>query len=204
MDDKSIIDKITATASLCVLLLSFALLSGCQTGTVEQSLTNSLAGNDPDTQMEFWHSLAERPMTSNDEAFHGFLLFTDGTDSAADYGQRVELLRSRQLLPANFDRAADEAVLRGTMAVAIARHLDIKGGVTMRLFGPTPRYATRELQHKNLYPPCTPNQTFSGTEFLGIIGRIEDYQRVLHPMEDETMRKDDPEAPVEADKQADE
>jgi hypothetical protein len=28
-----------------------------------------------------------------------------------------------------------------------------------------------------LYPPSSPNQTFSGSEFVGIIGRIEDYQR---------------------------
>jgi hypothetical protein len=47
----------------------------------------------------------------------------------------------------------------------------------MRAFGPTPRYATRELVYLDLYPPSGPNQTFSGTEFLGIMGKIEDYQR---------------------------
>jgi hypothetical protein len=39
------------------------------------------------------------------------------------------------------------------------------------------RYATRELVYLELYPPSTPNQTFSGAEYVGIIGRIEDYQR---------------------------
>jgi hypothetical protein len=29
----------------------------------------------------------------------------------------------------------------------------------------------------NVYPPSTPNQSFSGNEFVGIIGRVEDYQR---------------------------
>ena len=29
-----------------------------------------------------------------------------------------------------------------------------------------------------IYPPSSPNQTFSGTEYLGIIGKAEDYQRV--------------------------
>ena len=38
-------------------------------------------------------------------------------------------------------------------------------------------YATRELVYLELYPPSTPNQTFSGAEYVGIIGRIEDYQR---------------------------
>jgi hypothetical protein len=46
-----------------------------------------------------------------------------------------------------------------------------------RLTHDNPRYATRELMYLDLYPPSSPQQTFSGTEFLGIIGRIEDYQR---------------------------
>ena len=47
----------------------------------------------------------------------------------------------------------------------------------MRLFGPSPRYAVRELQYMNLFPQSSPQQTFSGQELLGIIGRAEDYQR---------------------------
>ena len=31
--------------------------------------------------------------------------------------------------------------------------------------------------YMNLYPVSSPNQTFTGNEFLGIIGRMEDYQR---------------------------
>jgi hypothetical protein len=61
--------------------------------------------------------------------------------------------------------------------MALARALDVKGGLTMQLFGASPRYATRELQHAGLFPPSSPQQTFSGAEFLGIIGRAEDYQR---------------------------
>ncbi|HEV8379503.1 MAG TPA: hypothetical protein VGP99_11685, partial [Tepidisphaeraceae bacterium] len=34
-----------------------------------------------------------------------------------------------------------------------------------------------ELQFKDLYPPSGPHQTFSVSEYLGIIGRMEDYQR---------------------------
>jgi len=45
------------------------------------------------------------------------------------------------------------------------------------LLGPMPRYAVRELMFLNVYPPSTPNQSFSGNEFVGIIGRVEDFQR---------------------------
>jgi len=149
---------------------------GCHTAKVAQPLTGKLAGNDPDSQLEFWHTLATRPVTSNDEAFHGLLLYTSGEDPAKDYPGRVAVLKQRKMLPGNFDRPADEAVQRGPLAQAICKALDIKGGLMLRMTG-AQRYAVRELQFLELYPPSGPNQTYSGSEFLGIIGRMEDYQR---------------------------
>jgi hypothetical protein len=81
------------------------------------------------------------------------------------------------MLPRGWNEPATDAVRRGTLAVAIMRLLGERGGVTTTLLGPTPRYAVRELMFLNVYPSSTPNQSFSGNEFVGIIGRIEDYQR---------------------------
>jgi hypothetical protein len=162
------------------LLVAFLTFTGCQTAHVPHPLTLDHGGNDDFEQLEFWHALAGRPVTSNDEAFHGLLLFLDGTDPSGDYAGRVAQLRSRRLLAAGFNQPAEQAVDRGTLAVAIVRALKIPGGLTMRVFGPTPmggRYAVRELQFMDLYPASSPNQTFSGTEFLGIIGKMEDYRR---------------------------
>lgn len=159
------------------LLLMTLMLAGCQTARVANPLTTELAGNDPQQQLDFWHTLATRPVTSNDEAFHGLLLFVDGKDNSPDYAGRVATLKQRKMLPAKFDEPPEAGVRRGVLAVAIMRILNQRGGLTTSLFGPTPRYATRELMFLNVYPPSTPNQVFSGTEFVGIIGRVEDYQR---------------------------
>jgi hypothetical protein len=140
----------------------------------------AVAGNDPGAQMEFWHTLPQRRVASNDEAFHALLLFVDGSDPATDYAGRVEMLKQRKMLPQGFNGTSEVAVKRGTVAVAIAKALEIKGGLSMRLFGPTPRYAVRELQYMNLFPQSSPQQTFSGQELLGIIGRAEDYQRMFN------------------------
>src|SRR5207237_1202942 len=144
-----------------VFLGLLGLASGCQTARVERPLTRELGGNDPNQQLEFWHRLAEQSVTSNDDAFHGLLLFLDGDDPAADYAGRVRTLQSRGLLP-SFNQPAEQAVQRGTLAVALVKALDIKGGVMLRLLGPTPRYAVRELVFMELYPPSSPSQTFSG------------------------------------------
>lgn len=153
------------------------LVNGCQIKPVAQALAPEMTGSDPEAQMEFWHTLVDRKITSNDEAFHGLLLFLDQEDPSADYEARVALLKQRQMIAEDFDQPATAAIQRGTLAVALVRFLQIKGGVTMRMLGPTPRYATRELQYLSLYPASSPQQTFSGAEFVGIIGRAEDYER---------------------------
>lgn len=181
-------------APLGILVTAVLQFSGCNTAQVADPLTNTLSDNRPETQLEFWHQLTSRPITSNDEAFHGLILFMEVEDPPADYQGRMELLGSLQMLPPGFDRPANQAVLRGTLAVAITRLLEIKGGLVMRLLGPSPRYATRELQYLSLYPPSSPQQTFSGTEFVGVMGRIEDYQRITHPIDKPTIRPETPPA----------
>ena len=42
---------------------------GCQSA-IGQMLPKSLAGDDPDSQLAFWHTLPTRKVVSNDEAFH--------------------------------------------------------------------------------------------------------------------------------------
>lgn len=163
-------------ACLFAVFLGTTLLAGCQTARVQDPLTRTVGGNGDEDQLEFWHQLADRPVTSNDEAFHGLLLFANGTDPAADYPGRVAALKTRGMLSAGFGSPADEAIDRGTLAVAMAKALKIRGGLVMSVFGPSKRYAVRELQFLNLFPPSSQNQTFSGSEFLGILAKAEEYQ----------------------------
>ena len=162
---------------LSCLLVVVSLLPGCQSARVEKPVTAVAGGNDPDQQIDFWHRLAEQPITSYDDAFHALLLFTDGNDPGADYAARVQTMKSRGLLPAGFNRPAEEAVDRGTLAVALARALKVRGGLVMGLFGPSPRYATKELEFLEVFPASSPNQTFSGSEFLAVMSRAEEYQK---------------------------
>jgi hypothetical protein len=158
-------------------LVPLCALAGCQVARDRHPMDAKLYGNDVDTQMEFWHTLALRRLATNNEAFHGILLYFDSTDPADNYDARVQLLKSRKLLPPDFAGPADEAVTRGTLAVPIVRALNLKGGVMMAAVGATPRYATRELQYQGLYPTSSPNQIFSGAEFVGIIGKLDDFQQ---------------------------
>lgn len=162
------------TVSLFLMVLG--LLSGCQSAHDPQPIAEKFYAGDDDTQLEFWHTLANRKIATYNEAFHGLLLYLDGNDAANDYGQRVSLMKKRGLLAPDFHANPDDAVTRGALAVPIARAVKLKGGLMMNLVGANERYATRELQFAGLYPPSSPNQIFSGAEFVGIIGKLDDYQ----------------------------
>jgi hypothetical protein len=65
---------------------------------------------------------------------------------------------------------------RGTLAVVLAKALRISGGLTMRLTGLTPRYAVRALEFRDIYPPSSPNQLFTGGMFVGVMQKAEEYE----------------------------
>ena len=154
-----------------------ACTQGCQSASVPSSVDNKFSGNDTSAQLGFWHELADRHVTSNDDAFHGLLLYIDSKDDSKNYDNRVTALKAKGLLPESFSQPSNAAVTRGTLAVAIVKLVGIKGGWVMHVFGPTPRYAVKELVYDGIFPPSSPQQTFSGTEFVGIIGKIDDYQQ---------------------------
>ena len=122
------------TAKPWALALVFLVVcSGCGSAPVGKSVVTELSSNTDATELDFWHNLSSRSITTNEDAFHGLLLYLDGADGSTDFSARVATLKQRGMLPANFQGAADEAVERGTLAVALVKILDLKGGLTMRL-----------------------------------------------------------------------
>jgi len=165
-----------AWRNFTVLLLAAIVLGGCQRSVVEQPLNTSYAANDAQADAAFWIGMGDHPLVSNDEAFHGLIQFNNGSDPTARYVDRTKWLKDQGFLDEGFDRPANEAVEVGTVAQILARMLEIEGGLTMRLLGAHPRYATRELVYLRLLPNRTPQQGLMGVDFLGIIARAETYQ----------------------------
>jgi hypothetical protein len=168
----------TLRSSVAIVFAMTALsLCGCQTARVPQTLVSQLKTEGDDAQMEFWHRLNDEPVASNDDAFHAVLLYFDGSDSHPDYAARVAAMKQRRMLPGGFNAPPDQAIERGTLAVALVRALQLRGGMMLHVLADNPRYAVRELYYEDIYPLSSPQQTFSGSELVGIIGRVEDYQR---------------------------
>src|SRR5678816_138705 len=76
-----------AVVLLCVI--------GCHTPRAGKTVDPKHAGSDPGAQIDFWHTLTSEPVASNDQAFHGLLLYADGKDDSADYIARLHTLKTR-------------------------------------------------------------------------------------------------------------
>ena len=88
--------------SPCYMIIAAVLIiAGCQSTHLAKPLDPKLAGNDATDQLEFWHALTDEPVASNDQAFHGMLLYLDGKDDASNYAERVQSMKSRRLLPSS-------------------------------------------------------------------------------------------------------
>jgi len=168
------------TASRPVRLLALALagasaLAGCERSRVEDSAVDRFPR--AAQELDFLDALLGQVVVTNDDALHGLITFADGTDLSTTYEGRVEIAKGKGWIPADWRRPADESAQVGWMAVAACRVLDIKGGLTMRLTGPTPRYATKELVFMDVLPLRTENQSLSGKEFVDFLNRLNRFQQ---------------------------
>jgi hypothetical protein len=151
-------------------LVAFA--SGCARTMLPESAADKYPGDD--AELQFWQQLETQTVVTNNDALHGLTLLADGQDPAQDYEQRVAAARTRGWLGSSDAPPANESATMGRIAVAICEILDIKGGVTMHVFGPIPRYCTRELVFLRYIPPRSEFQAISGLEFIDLITRAEE------------------------------
>ena len=161
-------------------LVAGLVLPGCnlfERTTIENSAAVQFPGGDQD--FEFWDALSKQSVVTNNDALHGLLLLADGSDDCETYECRYEAAVEKGWFEGSWGGmpAADASAKVGWMAVAGCRILEIDGGLTMRLFGDSPRYCSRELTFMRILPAVTENEALSGLEFTAYVDNIEDRQR---------------------------
>lgn len=151
--------------------LVLATLAGCARTVADSSLVtrDGLRGD----EIEFFAQLDALPVVTNDDALHALFLFATGEDPHETFEARLEAARLKGWAPLDTTPQANESATVGMVAVALTRITGVRGGLTMRLLGPTPRAATRELVYLDVLPDRTEWQALSGAEFVEVLGRAE-------------------------------
>jgi len=130
-------------------------------------------GTDEFAEMNFWDGLAEVRAVSNNDALHA-LLISFG-QSQGTFGARLAAARKRGWIAKDRELPANTTAEVGWIAKAVCIEAKIKGGLTMRVFGPKERYAVRELNHLGWLPNMSRTQAISGLKLIGLLSEAEDY-----------------------------
>lgn len=153
-------------------------LAGCARTVVSDPLRTDYPATDAGAQLDFWHDLPGRTALTNDEGLHGVVLLFDGADPTESYAERLALLKRRGWVAESFDEPADLAMQRGTLARALVKAMDVRGGVMLALTRGHPRYAARELAALGIMPRGSELMVIDGLDYLGVISKAQDYMAV--------------------------
>lgn len=164
------------TTTKAILLAALVILgAGCARTIIQNTEETDYDPNDLTAELDFWHDLPGRSAVSNNEGFHGIILFFDGEDATRSYDARLQLLKDKGWLGESFDEPANMAMQRGTLSAALCKAMDIKGGVMMRLTHGSPRYAYKELVFLGIMPDGSDQMVVDGLDYVGVVSRVQDY-----------------------------
>ena len=150
--------------------------AGCDRQMAQTSVTDRFAR--PEQELDHAEALESTSVVTNNDMLHGFIAFVSGEDPWVTYAQRVLDARSRGWIPKDWREPANESATVGRMASIASHIVEIRGGLSFMLLGPTPRYALRELIYQDILPTRTENQSLSGLEFTDFLNRLSRMSRL--------------------------
>lgn len=166
-------------AYLATLLLLLSLAGCAPRGIQPVKAFSDLppAEQEVDSDAGFLYELAKKPHCSTDDAYRGMLYFIDGTDTAGNFQERTARLAMHGVIKKSWTHNPNSVATKGTVAYMLARAVGIKGGLMYNITGACPRYALRELAYQGIIVGTSEYDQISGTEYIGILGRADDYRQ---------------------------
>ena len=150
-------------------VLAVALSAGLPLSALQDKPTEKPAAKAKESRTAYLRRIYEKDRASYGDACRAILSVLKDEHTDADFAAVVGDLSGRGVVLA--DWGIDEAgpLTKGTLAYMTCQALDIKGGVTMRLFGINRRYALRECIHRGLIASGTTGEYVSGRELIDVV-----------------------------------
>ena len=158
-----------------VVLAAAGGLVGCASNG--QVAGGDVAGVADENSAEYLDRMSKQTTVTQNDALSGMLLLLDGKDDAGTFARRIEPLKQRGVLAESWSHDASRALTRGRLAYMVCQACKIKGGIILRLFGPSRRYCLRELQYMEMMGKGTQGGEVSGMELVAVITRADEYIR---------------------------
>lgn len=125
----------------------------------------------------YFAELMPRRITFGYDACKALVVLMGVEDEYIDLDAQVAFLREKNLLPKKFESEFDpmEPLRKGLVAYMFCKALEIKGGLTLSIFGMSQRYAIKELVFQGIMSSGNVNDIVSGEELVLIITQAADY-----------------------------
>ena len=126
----------------------------------------------------YFASLMGKRIAYRYDAIMGILIVLGVQEDYLDLDSQVAFLQREGLLPPRYRKSFDpmQPLRRGLVAYMFQQALDIRGGIALHLFGPSERYAMKELGFQGIMSPGLTSDLVSGGELVQIITQAANYQ----------------------------
>jgi len=121
-----------------------------------------------ESRTAYLRRLFEKDRATYGDACRAVLSLLKNEHTDADFATVVGDLNGRGVTDAGWKLQESSLLTKGTLAYMVCQALEIKGGVTMRLFGITRRYALRECLYRRLIASGTVEEYVTGRELIDV------------------------------------
>ena len=125
----------------------------------------------------FFLQLSQTPRATLLDGYRAALALQGKPYADVSFQDAREALLEAGVIKARWPTEADVPLSRGRIACILVKVLGIKGGVTMRIFGPSPRYALRECAYLELMAGGAVNRYVTGRELVAIVMRADEFKK---------------------------
>jgi len=129
-----------------------------------------------ESRTAYLRRIFEKDRASYGDACRAVLSLLKDEHTDADFAAVSGDLSGRGIVSADWNLQETSLLTKGTLAYMLCQALEIKGGLTMRLFGMSRRYALRECQHKNLIVGGVMDEYVTGRELLDVLTNATVYR----------------------------
>lgn len=132
-----------------------------------------------ESRTAYLRRIFEKDRATYGDACRAILSVVRREHTDADFGANAADLTGRGIVE-DWGLQESSLLTKGTLAYMVCRALDIDGGVTMRVFGITRRYALRECIHRRLMTRGTVDEYVTGRELIDVVTNAMVHQEQGH------------------------
>jgi len=129
-----------------------------------------------ESRTAYLRRIFEKDRASYGDACRAILSLLKDEHTDADFAAISGDLSGRGIIASDWTQQETSLLTKGTLAYMLCQALEIKGGLTMRLFGISRRYALRECQHKGLIVGGVMDEFVTGRELLDVLTNATVYK----------------------------